>query len=146
MGAEVWVADYGLFGLLAFAFLAATVIPVSSEVAVVAALQFDLEPGSVLLFAASGNCLGAMTNYVVGLMLAQPMLKQLERRPWTRQAVTWAQRYGVWSLAASWMPFVGDPITLVSGIFRFNVIYMVVLGLGTRVIRYMIFIGIVQYA
>ena len=141
-----WVAEYGLFGLLIFAFLAATIIPISSEVAVLAALQFGLAPGAVLLFAAIGNCLGAMTNYVLGLVFTKPVLTRLRRRPWTRQAVAWARRYGGWSLAASWMPFVGDAVTLVGGIFRFHLRYLLVLGLGTRIIRYIIFIGLVQYA
>ncbi|HSX81769.1 MAG TPA: DedA family protein, partial [Candidatus Saccharimonadia bacterium] len=63
-----WVAAYGLWGLALAAFLAATLLPLSSEVAVVAALQFGLPPVDVLLWASVGNCLGAMTNYWLGLL------------------------------------------------------------------------------
>jgi membrane protein YqaA with SNARE-associated domain len=34
------------------------------------------------------------------------------------RAQRWYQRYGRWSLLASWMPVIGDPLTLVAGIMR----------------------------
>jgi len=145
MDAAVWIANYGLYGLLAFAFLAATLLPFSSEIAVLTALQLGLSPGPVLLYAALGNCLGAMTNYALGSMLSQPTLRRLHRRPWSRRALTWAQGYGGWSLAGSWLPLVGDPLMLISGIFRFHVAHILVLGLGTRVLRYAVLIGLLQH-
>ena len=63
-----WVTTYGLWGLALAAFLAATLLPLSSEIAVVAALQLGLPPVKILLWASVGNCLGAMTNYWLGLL------------------------------------------------------------------------------
>ena len=57
-----WVAAYGLWGVALAAFLAATLLPLSSEVAVVAALQVGLPPVAVLLWGSVGNCLGAMAT------------------------------------------------------------------------------------
>ena len=145
MDAAVWIANYGLFGLLVLAFLAATLLPFSSEIAVLTALQFGLAPGPVFLYAALGNCLGAMTNYALGFLLSRSTLRRLQREPWSRRALTLAQRYGGWSLAGSWLPLVGDPLMLISGIFRFHTAYILMLGLGTRVFRYAVLIGLLQH-
>ena len=145
MDAGTWIVEYGLFGLLMFAFLAATLMPISSEIAVLSALQLGLSPSSVLLFATVGNCLGAMTNVVVGRSFSTTTLIRLQQRSWGRKALTWAQDYGGWSLAGSWLPLIGDPLMLLSGILRLPAVYIVVLGLGTRLVRYAVFIGFVHY-
>src|SRR5436309_3476675 len=100
-----WVAAYGLWGLTLEAFLAATLLPLSSEVAVVAALQLGLPPVQVLLWASVGNCLGAITNYWLGLLCTKPVLARVQRERWGRQAWAWAERYGGWSLATSCLPY-----------------------------------------
>jgi len=136
------VAVYGLWGLALAAFLAATLLPFSSEVAVVAALHVGLPPMHILLWASVGNCLGAMTNYWLGLLCTRPVLLRVQCERWGRQAWTWAARYGGWSLAASCLPLIGDPIMLVGGILRFPLGYVVLLGLGTRVMRYVLILGL----
>ena len=49
----------------------------------------------------------------------------LDARPWfpvgaekIERARAWYRRYGKWSLLMSWMPVIGDPLTLVAGILR----------------------------
>lgn len=137
-----WVAAYGLAGLATVAFLAATLLPFSSEVAVIAALQLGLPPLEVLLYASLGNSLGAMTNYWLGLLLTHAVLQRLERESWGRRALTWTQHYGGWSLSASCLPLVGDPLMLVAGVCRLPLAYVILLGLGTRVLRYVVVIGL----
>lgn len=141
---STWVAAYGLWGLAVAAFLAATLLPFSSEVAVVAALQLGLPPSKILLWAAVGNCLGAMTNYWLGRLCTAPVLARVQRERWGRQAWVWAERYGGWSLAASCLPLIGDPIMLVAGVLRCHISYIVLLGLGTRVARYVLLIGLLS--
>jgi membrane protein YqaA with SNARE-associated domain len=128
-----WVTAYGLWGLTLEAFLAATLLPLSSEVAVVAALQLGLPPVQVLLWASVGNCLGAITNYWLGLLWTKPVLARVQRERWGRQA---------WSLATSCLPWLGDPIMLLGGVLRFHLGYIILLGLGTRVARYGLIIGL----
>ncbi len=137
-----WVTAYGLWGLTLEAFLAATLLPLSSEVAVVAALQLGLPPVQVLLWASVGNCLGAIMNYWLGLLCTKPVLARVQRERWGRQAWAWAERYGGWSLATSCLPFIGDPIMLFGGVLRFHLSYIILLGLGTRVARYGLIIGL----
>ncbi len=137
-----WVTAYGLWGLTLEAFLAVTLLPLSSEVAVVAALQLGLPPVQVLLWASVGNCLGAIMNYWLGLLCTKPVLARVQRERWGRQAWAWAERYGGWSLATSCLPFIGDPIMLFGGVLRFHLSYIILLGLGTRVARYGLIIGL----
>ena len=113
-----WISYLGL-GVSAC--IAATLLPMQSEAALVALLA--LEPRAVysLVLAASlGNVLGSQINGWLGTQLQRwqtrrwfPVsAKQLER------AQQWYQRYGRWSLLLSWLPIVGDPITLVAGVLR----------------------------
>jgi membrane protein YqaA with SNARE-associated domain len=141
---SAWVAAYGLWGLALAAFLAATLLPFSSEVAVIAALQLGLPASKILFWASAGNCLGAMTNYWLGLLCTRPVLSRLQRERWGRQAWAWAEHYGGWSLAASCLPLIGDPIMLVAGVLRCHMGYVVLLGLGTRVARYVLLIGLLS--
>src|SRR6266446_7986239 len=137
-----WVAVYGLWGLTLEAFLAATLLPLSSEVAVVAALQLGLPPVQVLLWASVGNCLGAITNYSLGVLWTKPVMAHVQRERWGRQAWAWAERYGGLSLVTSCLPWIGDPIMLFGGVLRFHLSYIILLGLGTRVARYGLIIGL----
>ena len=111
--------SYG--GLLVSAFLAATILPLSSEV-VLAAMALS---GSYLLFwlwvcATAGNLAGAMVNWGLG----RYCLRFQERRwfPFSRDTLETSQRhflrFGVWSLLFAWVPLVGDPLTFVAGVLR----------------------------
>jgi membrane protein YqaA with SNARE-associated domain len=46
------------------------------------------------------------------------------------------ERWGVWSLLASWLPFVGDPLTVVAGTARIRLLWFILIVFGLRIIRY----------
>ena len=113
-------ADLALGGLFLSAFGAATLLPLQSE-AVLVALALNGEPWLMLLIVASvGNILGSLVNWWLGRSVTrfehkawyQKRLKGLERMR------TAYQRYGYWSLLLSWMPIIGDPLTLIAGLMR----------------------------
>ena len=113
-------ADLALGGLFLSAFGAATLLPLQSE-AVLVALALNGEPWLMLLIVASvGNILGSLVNWWLGRSVTrfehkawyQKRLKGLERMR------TVYQRYGYWSLLLSWMPIIGDPLTLIAGLMR----------------------------
>jgi len=66
----------------------------------------------------------------------------VQRERWGRRAWTWAERYGGWSLVTSCLPYIGDPIMLIGGVLHFHLGYVLLLGLGTRVARYVLLIGL----
>ena len=80
--------------------------------------------------------------YWLGLLCTKSVLARVQRERWGHQAWAWAERYGGWSLATSWLPLIGDPIMLLGGVLRFHLGYIILLGLGTRVARYGLIIGL----
>jgi membrane protein YqaA with SNARE-associated domain len=74
----------------------------------------------LLAVASTGNVLGSCVNWLFGMGLAR-----FEGRPWfpvkrdrLARAEQWYRRYGRWSLLLSWLPIIGDPLTLVAGVMR----------------------------
>lgn len=131
-----WVASYGLWGLFLAAFLGATLVPVSSEVAFVAALAGGVPPGAALAVASAGNALGALTNYALGALFAERIERKLEASRSGRKALAWTRRWGRWSLLGSWLPVVGDPLCLAAGLVRVPLWFFALVGIGTRIARY----------
>ena len=113
------IAAYG--GLFLAAFLAATILPAQSE-ALLAGLLVGghFSPVLLVLVAGTGNVLGSVANWLLGRGVERfrearwfPVsARNLER------AGHWYRRYGWWSLLLSWMPIIGDPLTVAAGIMR----------------------------
>ena len=103
------------------AFLAATILPAQSEA--VLAYQLAMAPHALIglvAIASAGNLLGAIVNWVMGRFLTH-----YRNRAWfpikthnLARAELHYRRYGRFSLLLSWVPFIGDPITVVAGILR----------------------------
>ena len=120
--------------LFASAFLAATLIPVSSEV-VLATLSIARaeEIWFLVALASLGNTLGALVNWVLGRFLHRyrdrrwyPVTPQQHER-----AADWFRRFGIWSLLLAWVPIIGDPLTLVAGLARVRFLpFLLLVGLG----------------
>lgn len=112
---------YAYLGLFAAAFGAATLLPLQSEALLVALLLGSAQPAWMLVLVASlGNVLGSLVNWWLGRYL-----ERYRGRRWfpvseqrLQQAQRWYGRYGRWSLLLSWLPVIGDPLTLVAGIMR----------------------------
>ncbi|MEQ8805436.1 MAG: YqaA family protein [Alphaproteobacteria bacterium] len=108
-------------GLFLIAFLAATILPAQSEIGLAGLLLSGDYSVALLIAAASlGNILGAVVNWVLGRWI-----EHFRDRKWfpakpeqLDKAVGWYHRYGRWSLLLSWMPFIGDPLTLAAGVLR----------------------------
>lgn len=141
--AQELVATYGGWGLLVISFVAATLVPLSSEVAVFAALRLGMAPLEVLLFASVGNCLGVLLNYALGRWGSERFLEGRMKGRSSQRAMEWGRKFGYGSLFLSWLPVVGDPLTLVAGIVRLPFLYVVVVGFGVRILRYAAIIWLV---
>jgi len=100
-------------------------------------LQGDHTVALLLAVATVGNVLGSVINWGLGRFALRyrharwfPASEaQLER------AQIWYSRYGRWSLLGSWLPIVGDPLTLVAGMMRTPLpgfVLLVTIAKGTR--------------
>lgn len=108
----------GLFGA---ALAAATILPAQSEAVLVGLLLTEAHSPVLLLAVASfGNTAGSVVNWLLGRSV-----ERYRDRRWfpvdaasLARAQGWYRRYGRWSLLLSWVPLVGDPLTVVAGVMR----------------------------
>jgi len=124
--------------LFASAFLAATLLPVSSE-AVLAwlAAAHGADAAGLVLVATAGNTLGALLNWALGRWC----VRWRDRR-WfpvkpeaLARATAWMERRGRYLLLLAWVPVVGDPLTFAAGVLRVPVVpftLLVAAGKGAR--------------
>lgn len=134
------IAAFGGPGLLVISFIAATIVPLSSEAALIAALAMGFPGTEALVWASAGNCLGITLNYSLGRLGRKTLDDDTEPAGRVARIMRWLERYGKWGLLLSWLPVVGDPLTLVAGIGRVNFIFFVVVAFGVRVLRYWLII------
>ena len=131
-----WVQAYGAAGLAAAAFVGATLVPVSSEAAFVAAVAAGLAPATALVWATAGNTAGCLVNYALGRAARQSVGDRLRASRTGRAALGWTERWGTAALLLSWLPVVGDPLTLAAGVARVRPAVFVPLVAGLRLARY----------
>ncbi len=129
--------NYDLMTLFIVSFLAATLLPLGSEWLLVAMLLNGTSPLPCVVVATCGNSLGGATNYVIGRgggeWLNRKLLHIKPQR--LEQARNWFNRYGSWTLLLSWLPVIGDPLCLVSGMLKtpwLRFMILVVCGKGLR--------------
>ncbi len=139
------ILGYSILFLSAFG--AATILPLSSEIAFIGLLEEGYDPIWVWLVATAGNSLGAAVNWILGRFLTR-----FETRRWfpfkpgsLHRSQAWFQKYGVWSLLFAWLPIVGDALTFVAGVMRVRFALFFVLtavGKGARyAVVYLIYSG-----
>ena len=107
--------------LFASALVAATLLPLQSEAVLVGMLLSDRHALWLLLATATtGNVLGSMINWLLGRYLVQFRDKRWfpANDAQLRKAEKSYQRYGYWSLLLSWLPIVGDPLTVIAGVMH----------------------------
>jgi membrane protein YqaA with SNARE-associated domain len=135
-----FIQDYGAVGLTLVSFIASTIVPLSSEAALIGAMKLGMPASQALLFASIGNCLGVLFNYGLGWWGSQTRVAEKFRSRSGKRALAWGQRYGKWSLLLSWLPFVGDPLTIVAGFLRMELPVFFLIAGGVRVLRYVVLI------
>lgn len=109
------------FSLFLSALVAATLLPAQSEGLLVALiLEGSYSFWGLVLVASVGNTLGSVVNWWLGFHL-----QRFQDKRWFPFSVEHIEKagerfrkYGLWSLLLSWMPIIGDPITLVAGFLR----------------------------
>jgi membrane protein YqaA with SNARE-associated domain len=118
------------------AFLAATILPFSSEVAFVAALKSGMPFSHAMVAASSGNVLAIIVNYYLGYFLYEATKRKLFHSKVGKKAFLFGHRCGYYALLLSWLPVVGDPLTIVAGLVRLKFVWFVIIAGSLRVVRY----------
>ena len=109
----IWLGEEtGLVSLAVSGFLAATLLPLSSEAVLLAVLNAhpQLYAAGIATVTAA-NTAGGMTTYFIGRLIGH-------RRPLTRLETV--RRWGAPALLFAWLPFVGDGLVLAAGWLRLH--------------------------
>ena len=133
------LAEYGYWGLFLSSFLAATLLPLGSEVVMGVLLGHDFNPYGLILLATIGNVLGAVVNYLLGRFGSRILMNKFFRLSDTdiKRAEGRFKTYGSASLLFAWVPVVGDPLTVAAGVLKVNfTLFLLLVGVG-KFLRYL---------
>lgn len=132
------LTDLGYAGMFLSAFIAATLLPLGSEIILTTLLLQDYRPDLLLLLATSGNVLGSAVNYYLGYRVSKLQSFEAWHRTQLKQhmALKVVEKYGPVSLLLSWMPIIGDPITFIAGLIRTPLWLFLLLVSVSKFLRY----------
>ena len=127
--------------LFFISFLAATILPFSSELTLAGLISTSNYDNLLLLVVASfGNVLGSVFNWSLGFYS-----RNLSAKKWfpfketqIERSSKWFSKFGKWSLLFAWLPIVGDPLTFVAGLLRVRFLDFIILVAIGKVSRYLI--------
>lgn len=116
------LASWGIWGLFVGSFLAATVVPFSSDILFVGVLAAGVPEWACFISATAGNWLGGLTSYGLGWLgkwewLERWLHVKLETLEKQKSLV---DRWGVLLALLTWVPIVGDVFAIALGFYRLN--------------------------
>lgn len=110
----------GLLGLFIGTFLAATILPFSSDALYIAVLATTKDPIGCLAVGTVGNWLGSVVTYWMGWIGRWEWIEKwfkVKRETLEKQKVK-IDKYGVWLALLAWIPIIGDVIAIALGFYR----------------------------
>jgi membrane protein YqaA with SNARE-associated domain len=132
--------DYNLWGLFLASFLAATVVPFSSEALLSYLIINGTDAYAAVFVATAGNWLGGMSSYVIGYLGRWEWIEKYMRIK--RETIEkWHNRlYNRGAIFAflCWVPAVGDIFAVGLGILRANILVTAISMLSGKFLRYVI--------
>ena len=134
--------------LFIISFLAATILPLSSEIVLTTMLLTNLfEKNILLIVASSGNILGSIFNWYLGKKIT--IFKDRKWFPVSPEQLNksqkYFQKYGLWSLLLAWVPVIGDPLTLLAGVLKVRFSIFFILVSISKISRYIFILYLVSF-
>jgi len=131
--------------LFTSSFASSTILPGHSEITLIALItQKKYEVFYLVVFASLGNILGSVLNWYLGLYFFK--FKNKKWFPFKENQINKVSKsflkYGKWSLLLSWVPFIGDVLTLVAGMFRVPLHQFIIIVSVAKIGRY-IFVSLI---
>ena len=134
--------------LFIISLLAATILPLSSEIVLTTMLLTNLfEKNILLIVASSGNILGSIFNWYLGKKITI-----FQDRKWfpvspeqLNKSQKYFQKYGLWSLLLAWVPVIGDPLALLAGVLKVRFSIFFILVSISKISRYVFILYLVSF-
>lgn len=101
-----------------------------------AALSNGMSELNALFFASSGNILAIITNYFLGYLLYEKTKTKLLASKIGAKVYNYGHANGYYALLLSWLPIIGDPLTVVAGLVRLRFVWFVLIAGSLRIARY----------
>ena len=138
---------WGYLGLFLGSFLAATILPFSSEILVTGMLLAGASPLYVLITATIGNWLGSLSTYGIGWLGKWEWIEKwfkVSREKIEKQQEKIA-KYGSLLAFLVWVPVIGDVFALALGFYRVNLIKCSIFMFIGKFLRYFIYLALFKY-
>lgn len=138
--------ELGYVGLFIVCFLAASILPIGSEVFMTYMFMNDYNYTMVIIVATVGNTLGAFSSYYLGTLGKWKWLEKYFKVPKNKVLDMGGKikHYGSWLALLSWVPFIGDIIAVALGFFRVNFVKTAIFLFIGKAVRYIIW-GLLSY-
>lgn len=130
----------GLLGLFIGTFLAATILPFSSDALYIAVLAATKDTAGCLLVGTLGNWLGSVATYWMGWIGKWEWIEKwfkVKRETLEKQKIK-IDKYGVWLALLAWVPFIGDVIAIALGFYKTRPAATMVLLLVGKFARFLL--------
>ncbi|MBU4054967.1 MAG: DedA family protein [Proteobacteria bacterium] len=139
-----YFSNLGFAGLFLSSFLAATILPFSSEIVLGVLLLNGFNPVASVGVATFGNVLGSFVNYAMGLWGGRFLIRKVASISADEFAAATRRfrKYGILSLLFAWVPIIGDPLTVAAGVLKVNFFLFFILVASGKLIRY----AVISYA
>lgn len=143
-----FLIEYGYIGVFIASFLAATILPFSSEVVLSGVLLSGATYWPCMIAATSGNFLGGMTCYWLGMVGKIEWIKKYLRLDVNKleRIQTWISGKGSWMAFFVFLPGVGDFIAVALGFMRANVWIVAFSMFAGKALRYWVWMELVYKA
>ena len=142
-----WLEGLGLTGLFIGTFLAATILPFSSDALYLAILAATQDHVGCLIAGTLGNWLGRVASYWMGWGAKWEWIEKWFRirHETLEKQKTRIDKYGAWLALLAWVPLFGDIIALALGFYRTRptlTIILLFVGKFTRFLAWTMIYGL----
>lgn len=133
-----FLINWGYWGMLVSAFLAGSILPFSSEAVMLGLLAAGLQPWPLVVYGTIGNVAGSLMNYGIGRLGKLYWIEHYLHA--SKDSLERAERFmggrGAWMGFFSFIPVIGDAITIMLGLMRANMVISVIsISIG-KMLRY----------
>ncbi len=124
------------------ALISSTLLPGGSEILLLYRLNEGADAYILVIIATVGNVLGSLITYSMGRLGNEMVHKKWLRISETQieRGERWFGKYGRPSLLLAWLPVVGDPLCLVAGLLRCELISFLILVSVGKLARYTVLV------
>ena len=140
-----YLIEYGYIGVFVASFLAATILPFSSEIVLTGVMVAGASYWPCMIAATTGNFLGGMTCYWIGMIGKIEWIKKYLKLDINKleRVQRWIRNKGSWMAFFVFLPGIGDFIAVALGFMRANILIVAISMFVGKALRYFVWMELV---